>query len=489
MYGVSMHHTIKTLLSKGLSHRSIAEDLGINRSVVRRVAREIETGQPAGQYSRDKKLTGYESQIKDWLSSDLTGVLIHQRLVGDYGLSVSYGTVRRMINSLKSSEVFVPLHSDPGEEVQVDFGYMGRFERNGKEIKVWVFCMLLSHSRYGYYEVVTDQSIPTFLACHRNGFEYFGGVPQTVKLDNLKAGVLRADFYEPLIQTQYAAFLAHYGSAPITARVRRPEDKGKVESGIKYVKNNFLKGLRDRKWENLVSELANWNEQVCNQRTHGTTRKIPAAVFKHVEKRELIPLPAQRFEIYRIEQRKVNRMGHISFHQTYYSVPYIHAGKMLTVKSNGRVLRIFDQEEEVALHTLAQQAGQYITQEAHKPPQKQKKEQAYYAEKLEQIGPHALEFMQALHAHNRNHWREKVRGILSLRRSYPLQLIDQACQRALKYEAYSYLTVKNICQQNLVKIPDDQPLSTKISGFNHELSLYDQLPYQTTKDGKTHSTT
>jgi transposase len=103
--------------------------------------------------------------------------------------------------------------------------------------------MVLSHSRYTYFQLVTTQKLSSFIECHYKAFEYFGGVPKTVKLDNLKAGVITPDFYEPLLQEQYAGFLAHYRSAPIACKVRRPEEKGKVESAIKYVKNNFLKTL------------------------------------------------------------------------------------------------------------------------------------------------------------------------------------------------------------------------------------------------------
>ena len=99
--------------------------------------------------------------------------------------------------------------------------------------------MVLSHSRYAYYQLATTQKLSSFIECHYKAFEYFGGVPKTVKLDNLKAGVITPDFYEPLLQEQYAGFLAHYSSAPIACKVRRPEEKGKVESAIKYVKNNF----------------------------------------------------------------------------------------------------------------------------------------------------------------------------------------------------------------------------------------------------------
>ena len=328
-----MHYTIKTLLKQGRSERSISRDLGISRKVVRRVKREIEQGLPAGRYHRESKLSGYAEQLKEWIDSGLTAVLIHQRLQSDYELEISYSTVLRSVNRLKVGEVYVPVHRDPGEEAQVDFGYLGRFERDGKKVKVWGFCMLLSHSRYGYYEAVTDQSVETFLRCHQHGFEYFGGVSQIVVLDNLKAGVIKPDFYEPVFQHQYAQMLTHYGSAPITARVRRPQDKGKVESGIKYVKNNFLRGLDHQDFDRMVEQLASWNAQICNLRTHGTTHKIPAEVFAQIEKPTLLPLPAQRFEIFRIEERKVNRLGHISFQCNYYSVPHIHVGKSLTVKS------------------------------------------------------------------------------------------------------------------------------------------------------------
>lgn len=80
------------------------------------------------------------------------------------------------------------------------------FEKDGKRIKLWAFCMTLSSSRYAYYELVRDQSVPTFIQCHINAFEFFGGVPQTVSIDNLKSAVLKASFYEPSIHKEYVRF-------------------------------------------------------------------------------------------------------------------------------------------------------------------------------------------------------------------------------------------------------------------------------------------
>ena len=118
-------------------------------------------------------------------------------------------------------------------------------------VKVWVFSMVLSHSHHSYSEVVLDQSVSTFIRCHIHAFEFFGGVPATVKIDNLKAGVITPSFFEPVIQHQYATFLEHYGSSPITVRIGCDQDKGKIESSIKYIKNNFLKRIDHRDYYRL----------------------------------------------------------------------------------------------------------------------------------------------------------------------------------------------------------------------------------------------
>jgi len=354
MYRVDMYITIETLLSQGKSEREIARTLGIHRKTVHKIKQTLESDQkgPPGQV-RSKKLSSYEAQIREWVSIGLMGKLIHERLSQEYGLRVGYTTVCRYLKEKKTSEVYVPVHKEAGEEVQVDFGYLGRFQDGDRWVKAWVFCMVLSYSRYAYYTVVQDQRVSTFLRCHQEGFEYLGGVPLEVKRDNLKAGVLRPSFYEPLLQEQYAAFLAHYGSVALPARVRRGQDKGKVEAGIKYVKNNFLRGIQTTNYQELQQALRTWNEQTCNLRIHGTTRKVPRAVFQQEERTALLPLPPQRFEYYQVEERKVNRMGHIAFRQNYYSVPYTYAGQTLRVESNEKVLRIFEQQTEVAIHALA----------------------------------------------------------------------------------------------------------------------------------------
>ena len=471
-----MHNTIKTLLERGKSQREIARELKISRQVVKRIEIEIEENRSPSTYHRPSKLDAFKEQIETYLDSGLTAVLVHQKLEQKHGLKMCYSSVRKYVAALKSKEVYVPIHTAPGEEAQVDFGYLGKFRQtDGRRVKVWIFSMVLSHSRYAYYEIVTDQNVLTFIRCHIHAFEFFGGVPEWVLLDNLKAGVIHPSFYEPILQEQYSEFLAHYGCVGKPCRVRKPEHKGKVESGIKYVKNNFIKGLEHRHFDRLIQELKQWNTKICNKRTHGTTRKIPLAVFHQVEKDKLCGLPSRRYEIWQWEERKVNRMGHISFLCSYYSVPYKYVGCQVRVKSNGSLLKVFYDRGEVALHQLSKEKGCYITRAEHLPAHKQPKGPDYYQAKLAVIGPAAVAMMQAfLHAHPKT-WKEKTRGLLSLKKTYPVSMVEQACQRALEYRAYTYGAVKNICHKGLVGPVEQNALPNDLGGFNHDLALYDQL--------------
>jgi transposase len=477
MYQISMWYTVKTLLARGKSLRTISRELGISRSTVTKIRDELLKGniQPEA-IEKPGILDDYHDYILELHEKQLTSVLIHQKLAQDKGVLVSYPTVLRFVNRMKQNEVYVPVELPPGEEGQVDFGYLGEFKKEGKTAKLWVFCMILSFSRCAYYEIVTNQKTDTFIRCHIYAFEFFCGVPKTVKIDNLKAAVLEANFYEPVFQQQYSQFLAHYNCAPITARVRRGQDKGKVESGIKYVKNNFLKGLGHRDYYKAIDEIRYWNANVCNQRIHGTTRKVPAEVFFQKEKKELYLLPQKRYEVFSVEKRTVKPNGHFSFQLNYYSVPHVHANQEIMVKSNDNLLKAYYGLEQIALHPIEKhQKGIYITTEAHKPPGKQKKPENYYTEKAEQVGPNVAAFFIALKQHKPFSWQKSILGIVNLTGQHTASVVDMSCKRALFYGAYSYQSVKNICCKGLYQEPAEILSVKGKNGFEHDLSIYDKL--------------
>jgi len=477
MKGVSMYYTVKTMLEQGKSISGISKDVGIDRKTVRNIRDRIREGEiktPVMQ--KRSKLDNYKEEIIGYLEKEFSAVLIHQKLK-EKGVDITYSGVKKYVRKLKGpKDPHVPIISPPGKEAQVDFGYAGYFNNGVKKVNTWIFCMRLSFSRYDYYELVTDQSIPTFIRCHINAFEYFGAVPEIVKIDNLKAGVLEANFYEPEIQHEYASMLSYYGSSPITCKVRRPEEKGKVESAIKYVKNNFIKGLETKDLKAARKELKKWIIYTCNIRIHGTTRKIPAEEFKNKEKPLMISLPAERYERYIIEKRRVNRYGHISFRYNYYSVPDNYVGEEVSFKAGRDLLRIYDKEHnEIAVHALDKGMGNFITNEDHILKTKKRRNSAYYEEKCKQIGPGAVSFFHNLMLNKPKEYHRLIQGVLSLRKLYSDSRIDSACLRADKFGCYTFKSVKRICEEGLFEVPADPNISVTGGGYGNNLKDYDNL--------------
>ena len=190
-------------------------------------------------------LDEYREYIEIQLAKELSITRIHQDLQKEFGVECGYTTLRDYVAKIRKSQphAYMVLHSLPGEEAKVDFGYIGTLKVNGTPRKAWIFVMSLSYSRYMYVSITLDQSVQTFIRCHTEAFRYFGGVPQTVKIDNLKAAIVEADFYEPTVQRTYAVFAEHYGFLPNPCRVYTPTDKGKVESNVKYVKENCFTSI------------------------------------------------------------------------------------------------------------------------------------------------------------------------------------------------------------------------------------------------------
>lgn len=471
-----MKFTVKTLMDKGYSQRKISRELGISRKTVCKYMYQINTsGVIVPKITREKILDKYYELIKEWHDMDLTAVLIHEKLLKEKSLDVSYPSVSRYVRQFKDIETYVPLIAKPGEEGQVDFGYLGKFIKDGKTVKVWVFSMVLSYSRYSYNCLVTDQSVDSFIRCHIKAFEYFGAVPHTAKIDNLKAGVITPNFYEPTIQIQYAEFLKHYNCAPITARVRRGQDKGKVEAGVKYIKSNFLKRIEHTDFYQLEKDLLQWTTTVANKRIHGTIKKIPQQLFVETEKKEMYALPSRRYELFKIEHRKVNNYAHISFKNNFYSVPYNYIGHNLIIKSNENILKIYKDTEMIAIHQICTQNGSFITKDEHLPAEKQSKTIDHYRQKAALIGDHTLMFLEMIIESKPKTWLMSFRGILSLKKHYDYNVINLACKRALDFKIYHYSTVKNICKNGLY-LQDKENLNViNAHGFAADLKKYDLL--------------
>jgi len=456
MIGVAMYITIKSLWERHKNKSLIARLTGHDWKTVAKKIKEIEAGK---EYPKKKPhpriLDSHKEQIMKWLEEDLSGIRIHEKMQEE-GIKVGYSTVKNYICKIKKRDkIFIRMHTLPGEEAQVDFGYLGYTLYKGKKRKTWVFNMRLSYSRLDYYEIVYDQRVETFIRCHINAFNYFGGIPQYVKIDNLKAAILKANFYEPIYQELYKNFASCYGFHPLPCRVRRPNDKGKVESGIKYVKNNFFLGRKFSNEQEIKERLNRWCNKV-NYRIHGTTRKVPKEVFEKEEKVKLIPLPKEEFKLASVGIRKVYYDCHIYVDYNYYSVPFEYVGKEVEIELAKNLLKVFYQGKEIAVHPRLSGRGKFRTNNSHYPAYKRYSDTEYqerYQAKMAHIGTYAEQLFFLIIKEHPKDWNRTVQGILSLQKIYPREVIEATCKRALSFGVIRYSVIKNICHNGSYILP------------------------------------
>jgi len=297
-------HTIQGLLEQGWSHRRIARELGIHRETVSRYSRVLRSvdskpaistpgpldpidpkpaistlgSGPPGRLSHCRSL---RSVILGKLEQGLSGVRIFQDLRQESGFTGSYSSVKRFVRRLNSVHPlpFRRIETGPGEEAQVDFGQGARTLRDGKKRRPHILRICLSYSRKCYSEAVWQQTTESFIRCLENAFRAFGGVPKRLVIDNLKAAVTKADWFDPELNPKIAAFARHYGIVILPTKPATPRHKGKIESGVKYVQNAFLPLRTFRSLGDANGQLKAWTLSVAGNRIHGTTQEMPLTRF------------------------------------------------------------------------------------------------------------------------------------------------------------------------------------------------------------------
>jgi transposase len=403
---------ILQLKDRGWSNRRIERELGIHRETVSRYLRlreqqsgQVVTGQgrttvesvagsamdgvsgaPLGDSNPSKAPPGsdpdlvpippgstsqcveYHRHIVSLLRQELSARRIYQDLVAEHNFSGSYYSVRRYVGKLRRTNPlpFRRLECSAGMEAQIDFGTATSIIMpNGKRKRSHVFRIVLSCSRKAYSETVFHQTTDNFLRCLENAFWYFGGVPQTIVIDNLKAAVSKADWYDPEIVPKLQSFCAHYGTAILPTKPYMPRHKGKVENGIKYVKSNALKGRRFHSLNEQNDYLIGWEQNTADKRIHGTTRQQVEKVFQQKERPALQELPSGYFPSFQEARRSVHRDGHVEVDKSYYSVPPEYVGRKVWVRWDSRLVRIFNHKmEQIALHSKVE-PGRFQTNEQH----------------------------------------------------------------------------------------------------------------------------
>ena len=393
----------------------------------------------------------YRDIVTRWADQGVNGIVIHAALCREHGYTGSYSAVRRMLAELGKSrppEATVRLQFGPGEAAQVDFG-AGPFlfdPAHQALRRTWCFVMTLCFSRHQYVEFVWDQTVATWLGCHRRAFEWFAAVPARVIIDNPKCAITKACARDPLVQRAYAECAEGYGFKIDPCPPADPAKKGIVESGVKYVKGNFLPTRNFRDLADLNAQARGWVRDEAGMRNHGTTRERPWAQFI-LEKPLLRPLPAIAPDLGTWAGVRVHRDCHVQFDRCYYSVPFTLIGQQVWLRATDAAVAIYQDYRQVAVHPRGRRPGQRFTVRDHLPPAAQ----AFFAHDRDwclqhaaSVGPACAEFIDRLLADRIVERLRAAQGVLRLGERYGSTRLEAACQRALAHDSVFYRTVKTI---------------------------------------------
>ena len=476
-------------VQRGQSDRAVAEALAIDRKTVaryrnwarsqgllerrlpplnelRRMMAETMEATPPPQNT--SSVEPFRQVVVKLRQAGVEIAAIHQRLK-ERGYSGSYSSVYRFVRSMepRTPDVTVRVETPPGEEAQADFGYAGLMidDETGELRKTWAFVMTLSWSRHQYVEFVFDQKVETWLRLHRNAFAFFGGVPERIVIDNLKAGIIRACWHEPLAQQSYRECAEHYDFLISPCRPRTPRHKGKVEKGgVHYVKRNFLGGREPTTLTQANRDVRRWALTVAGERVHGTTKERPLERFK-LEREALRPLPGTPYDMAVWKEVKLHRDCHLVFEQAYYSAPFRLVGQKLWVRGGSREVQVFTQDYQlVATHPRAAQPGQRQTHADHLPPHKLPGlmfTRDACRQQASEIGPATREVVDSLLDHRPEDRLRTAGRLLRLGDRFGSERLEAACARALRFDERTYMTIKRILEQGLdlqeVPVTDSLP--------------------------------
>ena len=416
------------------------------------IAAEVLTGPAAATPAKSRSsCEGHRAFITAEIAKGRNGTAIFQDLVEHHGYEGSYDAVKRFVRPLvsRTPKLSCRFETLPGQEAQVDYGEGAPTgdARSGKYRKPRLFVLSLSFSRHAFRKVVWRSSQQAWCELHEEAFAHFGGTPEWIRLDNLKEGVIEPDIYDPELNKLYAALLKHYNIIALPCRPYAPDLKGKVESQVSYAQGTALKGKRFELIDDQNAHLMHWDERWASTRIHGTTKRQVREMFEE-ERPALKPLPAARFEYYRIVERRVAFDGHIEVDGAYYSSPSRYVGTTVIVHAGRFFIRLIDPiNHQLFREHPVTGKGMRRTVEADLPKQTPPQVEKLVA-RIATIGQACGTFARALETERGALALRSLFGVLDLARKYGPEALERACTMANAANSSRYRFLRTYLQHH-----------------------------------------
>lgn len=492
-------HQVRSILQyliKGFPVRAISRELQLSRKTVTQYASQLKNHTASLQelqHLSDAELAGivyapvkpppedtrraaFEAQTAYFFSelnrTGVTRLLLWQEYRSKF--PDGYGYTQFCILLARQKNTTAPtmrFEHRPAEMIMIDFAgdplyYTDR--STGEMVSCPVLVCVLPYSGYSFVKALPDATLVQLMSALNDCFSFLGGVPQSLKTDNMRQIVVKASRYEPAFTDAFTQWAQHYNIAITTARVAKPRDKAPVENEVKITYRRIYAPLRDQVFFNLDALNKAINEQLAIHHSKHFQRKDYSRLdcFNKAEKHLLQPLPLTPFVIKHRVQAKIQRNYHITLGEDWhhYSVPYGHIGKTVTAVYDADTVEIYLQFQRIALHKRSYKKHGYTTVTEHMPQGHQHYfEQRgwtadYFLRQGGLVGTSTKRYIEALL--KGKHFTEQTYnaclGILRLGKQYGNDRLEAACSRALTGEQFTYRTIDNILKNNLDKQPGTQ---------------------------------
>lgn len=350
---------ILELHRQGLKVSAIARQTGLDRKTVRKyIAAGVEMPQYGPRALRacviDAFATYVTERIAQYPELSERRLLREIRELGYAGGRTALGDWLRRVRPAREAGFEVRFETPAGRQAQVDFAHFSvEFEDTpGVRRSIWLFSLVLGHSRYLWARFVEHQDLQTVLRCHIEAFAHLGGVPREILYDRMKTAVLgESEQRHVIYNAKLVALAQHYGFAPRACKPYRAKTKGKVERPFRYIRQDFFLAGHFHNLADLNAQLRHWLDTVANVRLHGTTQQVVGEHFSQ-EKPVLQRLPAAAFNAVIRLERRVSHDGLVSVGGNYYSVPDRARRRVLEVHSLAHEVRILEEGELLAVHPV-----------------------------------------------------------------------------------------------------------------------------------------
>jgi transposase len=434
-------------------------------------------------------IDAHRAEIENMLKTN-TATTVHQRLRDEAGLGVGLTSFRRYVwrefpeDNLRNIATPPRPDVEPGEEAQVDYGYLGTWLDPMAERlrRVWAFVMVLACSRHMFVRPVFTMDQRTWTQCHVEAFAFFDGVVRRVVSDNLKTGVIKPDIYDPLLNRSYAELAAHYGCLIDPARALKPKDKPRVERAMPFVRDSMWRG---REWLGLSGMCTGalvWCTDVAGVRSHRSLDGAsPLSVFQAVEHPAMLPLPAASFELASWSRPKVGPDCYAKAGKALYTIPWRFIGRHIDARDGDSIAQFYADGRVIKTWARVEKGKQ--TDWADFPPEKVAffmSTPQWCLKRAGELGGQVKALVEGLLEVNALYRLRQAQGVVGLADKHGAVRLDAACGRAIEIGDPEYRTVKGILKAGTENdgAVEEQPPSNTPAHLHGPAGLFDHLGAQ-----------